>query len=255
MANEDELVSYGEGLETEISGKLRKNNFNKGEKYYVSLDKKMVNVKTQLRLIMDKYGIDASDMSRMLEVYQNMVVDLLSKGYSVKILDLVTVSPTVRGSVDSSTAAASQSVGVKVSSLPKLTKAVEDLTISTIEEASSVSAEISEIEGKGTADGSIVAGKSIRVVGKNLKTGVEGDGVYFVSADENGSINMDRSSWIKAEPFDILTNMPSELIVAVPSTLSAGKYVIIVETRYVNAKSKRKDPLFAQSKIFDVKTL
>lgn len=252
MSKERELLSYGEGLSGEISGKLRKINFAKDSKFYISLDKKLASVKTQIRRLKDTAGIDAGELSRYLELYQNGIVELLQMGYSVKILDLVQAEPVVRGSVDSASEVSSKpKFEVKITPLPLLSNAVKELSVAKVD-VLEVKASITKVEGKGTADGSIAAGKAMRVVGTKLKVGAEGDGIYFAPATEHGSANADRSSWTAVKTLDMLNNMPSELLFTVPALLPSGEYVLVVETRFISAAHSRKEPLTAVSEPFAV---
>ena len=252
MAAKRELISYGDGLSSEINGKLRKINFAKDSKFYISLDTKVAPVMTQLRFLKDSQGVDASELSRCLEIYQDGVIRLLQMGYSVKIMDLVLAEPVVRGSVDSAAGVSSKpNFDIKITPLQPLTDAVKELSVSKVD-MFEVKAEISKVEGRGTADGSITAGKAVCVSGTRLKLGKEGDGVYFAPATEQGTASADRSTWTAVNQLDILENMPSELLFTVPDSLSSGEYVLVVETRFISASSARKKALTATSAPFTV---
>ena len=249
---ENELVSTGDTLEAEVSGKLRRNYLGGEDDFYVQVDKKLVNVKTTLRAIRDdNKGIDTSMMSHYLEIYQEKILSFLRQGYSVKILDLVTISPVTHGNVKNSTEAKTQSnfsARASVSDLVK--KAVQDLMLSDVayieEQVSILSVAAMEAD-----DDIIRAGSAVSVTGDNMKVGGEGSGVYLVPLGEDGNPTSARESWVAIPR--LLRNVPKELIFNVPASTAEGKYILRIETRMGNRRASKKSIFTGTSSPFEVK--
>ena len=249
---ENELVSTGDLPESEVSGKLRKNNLSSDDDFYVQLDKKLVTVKMTMRSIKDdNKGVDTGRMSHYLEVYQDKILSFLRQGFSVKILDLVTLYPALQGNVKNSTEAKTQGKFTVRSTVSQIVlDSVKDLTLSDVESAQYL-IEITSVKGLESDDGSVVAGSALGVAGENIKVGGDGSGVYLMKASEDGTVSADRTTWIKIPK--LLRNVPKELMFNVPRDVSAGKYSLRIETRFSNGKCERKEILVCTSTLFDIK--
>lgn len=246
----NELTLTGEEIESAVSAMFKKN-YLPGRDFYVQIDKRFVSYKGELQSIQDdQKGVDIGNLNYNLGIYQDKLLTLLSQGYSVKILDLLIISPVVRGSVKSISEAKSQRVfTVKITPLPLLLDSVKNLSISDIKVAEK-KVLISQILGLEDLEGTLVAGKAASVRGDNLKLGAEGSGVYFAPVGDDGKESEDREKWIKVEK--VLRNVNSELLVILPNTLKEGKYIVIIETLY-SSKGVRKIPLIGKSEIVEVK--
>ena len=95
-----ELVVNGSGFVNEVAGKLKKNTLKNGGAYIISLEKKLLDVSTIVQNMCDETGANPLEVMKILGDYQNCILKHLGKGYSVKVLDLLTVQPSIRGSVD-----------------------------------------------------------------------------------------------------------------------------------------------------------
>ena len=246
----NELSLTGEEIEAEVSAMFKKN-YLPGQDFYVKIDKRFITYKGELQSIQDdKKGVDIGVMNLNLGIYQDKTLSLLSQGYSVKILDLLIISPVVRGSVKSlSEAKAQREFTVKITPLPLLLNSVKNLSISDIKIAET-KVLISQVHGLEDIEGSLVAGKAASVRGVNLKLGAEGSGLYFAPVGDDGKESEDREKWTKVET--VLRNVNTELLVLLPKTLSAGKYIVVVESLY-SSKGLRKIPLIGKSEIVEVK--
>ena len=255
MSKNDDFFSLGKGVEAELNGKLRKNNLPNGQQYYLQLDKKVAPLAVQLSYIEENdKSADLPEMKKQLEIYRNAVLKLLKLGYSVRLLDLVTVTPVVRGSVNSvSEAGAKKDVGVRLQSSDLLNDAVKDIAVANIifEEPKILIENIEDLFRR-ESDGIITAGKSIAITGDKLKTGGEGDGIYIIRVDSDGNPLVERDEWTKIASEDILHNMPTKVICTIPAGLIAGYYIIRIESRY-SSKNPRKEAIYGVSKILTVK--
>ncbi len=246
-----ELVVSGSGLSNEVSGKIKKNTLKNGGAYIISLEKKLLDVSTLVQNMCDETGANPLEVMKILGDYQNCVLKHLGKGYSVKVLDLVTVQPTIRGSVDNKAEAeAKNEIKAKVTPLPLLDEAMKNLSVSKLE-MFVAEAVIDSVKPHGYTGDTIIAGKSIDVTGDKIKIGSDEDGVYYAKTDGMGSIE-DRANWVKLDASEIFHSTAKELTALVPSSLESGKYVLIVETSFLGGNKKRKEALFAASAPFNV---
>ena len=246
-----ELVFNGKEVDSEVSGKLKKNTLNNGGTYYISLDNKQLDVATVVQKMCEKTGDNPLSVMKTLGDYQSTVIEYLAKGYAIKVLDLVTVQPTVRGAVENIAEAESKTeVTAKVSALPLLNESVKNLTISKVDMLI-VEANIEAIKPHGYTSDTILIGKSIDVSGDKIKISGESDGVYYAKANDDGSI-ASREDWVKVDASEIYHSTKTELTVLVPRTLEGGKYVLIIESKYLGGGKERKRALLAISAPFTV---
>ncbi len=246
----NELTLTGDELESTVSAMFKKN-YLSGKDFYVQIDKRFVSYKDELQSIDDdQKGVNIGILNYNLGIYQEKTLSLLRQGYSVKILDLLIISPVVRGSVKSLSEAKSQrEFTVKITPLPLLLDSVKNLSISDVKVAETKIL-ISQVRGLEDLEGALIAGQVASVRGNNLKLGEEGSGLYFAPVGEDGKESEDRSQWTKVEK--VLRNVNTELLVILPKTLSAGKYVIVAESLY-SSKGVRKTPIIGKSEIVEVK--
>ena len=81
-------------------------------------------------------------------------------------------------------------------------------------------------------------GYSARIVGKRLK--IAGDeaetGLYLASCTEDGTYNMDSSTWTALGMENIVDNTNTNILFNIPTSITAGKYRLIIRTAYGSGK-------------------
>ena len=94
-----------------------------------------------------------------------------------------------------------------------------------------------EVEDKktGLKDGTASPGFGFVIKGRNLKVGGtdEAVGVYLISESQSAE---------KLPDYQIIKNMPSELIIQIPTGLLDGPYTLRITTQYSSSNAKLKVP-------------
>lgn len=130
---EKELVSE-ETIEQGLNVTLRVNTLDKEGSYYAIVNSRMANVKSALLLIKNEdKGVDITAIKHSLELYNKQILNLLSLGFSVKLLDLGVLVIKRRGRVKDRNEAESIS-GFTVEFIPgdDVLKAVENLSVDVV---------------------------------------------------------------------------------------------------------------------------
>lgn len=130
---EKELVSE-ETIEQGLNVTLRVNTLDKEGSYYAIVNSRMANVKSALLLIKNEdKGVDITAIKHSLELYNKQILNLLSLGFSVKLLDLDVLVIKRRGRVKDRNEAESIS-GFTVEFIPgdDVLKAVENLSVDVV---------------------------------------------------------------------------------------------------------------------------
>lgn len=96
----------------------------------------------------------------------------------------------------------------------------------------------------------LFTGDAVEITGTNLKIVGKGAGVFFVPVQEDGWKINDESKWHKAERLDV--NFPKRLWFYVPESVTAGKYKIIVRTKFNPSYKERKDFVECESVTVEV---
>ncbi|MDR2584004.1 MAG: DUF4469 domain-containing protein [Fibromonadaceae bacterium] len=89
----------------------------------------------------------------------------------------------------------------------------------------------------GSVNDILTKGRNLRIHGHKIKIAGENEanGVYFINQETEARIKVDKS--------DFVNNNPSELIVVIPESLTAGTYRLEVKTQFGgNSKSILKEP-------------
>lgn len=249
---EKELVSE-ENIEQGLNVTLHANTLKKDGSYYARVNSRVANVKAALKLIKDEdKGVDISAIKHGLELYNKQVLNLLTLGFSVKVLDLGILTIKHRGKVkDKSEAESISDFTVEFIPSTDVTKAVEKLSVDAVltVDNSPVLEGISDLSRK-ASDGVVTVGQPIQVLGRNLKLNLEEDEIFFVPQTEQGDAK-DKSEWVKVLEPQVFRNKPTELNLFVPPALPPdNRYRLLVKSSYIAGGRARKTVLSGTSDEF-----
>ena len=222
---EDELVSE-ESLQSGITVTLIKNQLDKAGGFFARVKSRLATVKAALGLIAKKNkGIDTSAIKTGLELYNDEVIDLLSMGYAVKILDIGVLQIKHRGAVkDKNEAMTLSNFTVEFTPSAAVSEAVKNLKVDAVLEVMN-EPEIKSLMDlwRQESDGKITIGRPFQVLGQNLKLDTGIDEVFFVPLTASGADDLDEENWIKAASNAVFRNKPSELNIYASDNLESGK--------------------------------
>lgn len=254
---EKELVSE-ETIEQGLNVTLRVNTLEEGS-YYAIVNSRMANVKSALRLIENEdKGVDITAIKHSLELYNKQILNLLSLGFSVKLLDLDVLVIKRRGRVKDRNEAESIS-DFTVEFIPgdDVLKAVENLSVDavlTVDNAPFLES-VTDLMRK-ESDGTVTIGQPVQVLGRNLKVNMEEDELYFVPQTEDGEPVSDKAQWIRVENDQIFHNKHTELNLFAPGTLATGtQYRLLIKSSYISGGRARKTALTGTSDVFTAESL
>lgn len=233
MNENNAFIKLQEQANGSVSVKLQKNHFAKEgtENFFGKVDRKTYSTRNILDVMAEAIPlVDLGTVASVLNAYANTVLKVLSAGNAVKFGELGTFYIAGKGAVE--TRSGKPPLTVKFSATQLLKDAVQNVEISSSEyviPSGSITV-VTDIS-TGNTSGTLTAGGSVLLEGSSLKTGGEGSGIWFAPAEENGRIANDESLWIKVESA-LVYNLPSKLLFSIPQSVTAGKYRIIVRTRY-----------------------
>ena len=170
-------------------------------------------------------------------LFRNAILELLKGGKAVDLLEMGILYIKPNGSIVSETPGIEDVPKMTLSFTPSdiALEAVKDVVvgadISTTNEPL-----ISSLYNIHTKIGGteLSIGYSARITGKRLK--IAGDetetGLYLVSCTVDGTYDMDSSSWIPIGMENVVDNTNTNILFNIPSSISAGKYRLIIRTAY-----------------------
>ena len=247
-----EELNDEEELEAGVTLSLRKNPLANDGSMIPQVSARKASVKMALTEIeKENSNVDTSLMCHHLKLYQEKLLDLLKRGYDVKVMDLGALHIKAKGLVRSSAEALEISdFTVRFAPTKMTVDAVKGLSVdlASIPDTAPLIESVTDLC-RGEADGQVTAGQPVRLSGLRLKL-AEGDGnfIAFVPQDENGRDEPDEAKWLFAERDKLIDNMPRVLSFFAPEGLEAGgKYRIRVSSTFVSTRIARQAPLWGES--------
>lgn len=233
MSVNNAFIKLEESANGRVSVKLQKNQFakNGSESFYGKVERNTYSTQNILDVMKDAIPlVDLGTVASVLNAYANTVLKVLSAGNAVKFGELGTFYITGKGTVKNESG--KPKLTVKFSTTQLLRDAVQNIEIASSEYVapSGMITSITDIT-TGKTGGTLSINSSVLVEGSNLKVGGGDSGVWFVPLTEKSELNSDVGTWIKVESA-LIYNLPSKLLFAIPQSLTAGKYKIVVRTRY-----------------------
>lgn len=227
--------------------KLYPDHLNGDSSYVGRFDRKTVDINTLIARIQEKKaGTNELALQHSAAFIKEEVIEALSKGEAVNLLDLGTLYISVNVKFDGSAAEKKQKADkktfrVKFTPSPLVQSAVDSIEIERMYMAN-VGPEIISIKDNytGLTDGTVSAGKDIEIKGKNLKLDdSEASGIYFCPLDEKGNIATDESRWLKSKK--VIYNKPQTIRCYVPDDIDkTAEYKILLRT---SKSSRNRQPL------------
>lgn len=232
------------------------NPFEKGGKYYAKFDRTTVNIDHLIARIQKKeIGTNAIMAKHMASLFKAEILEALSRGEAVNLIDLGTLYITTSGTLKGNTPETASIPGfqVKFTSSKITNEAVSALGIKKI-----VMSETSPIIGtmtdlfSGETGTEFTAGKSVRIEGSRLKIAGEDGGVFFAPATEKEEPAADEAQWIKVEK--LIRNGSKMLEFFLPPALAAGTpYCIVLKTNSAKGNKTKKSYSVVSSGVVTVK--
>ncbi|MBP3710411.1 MAG: DUF4469 domain-containing protein [Treponema sp.] len=174
------------------------------------------------------------------------MLELLSQGKAVDVLELGVIYPKVSESMDTATPDVSDipQLVLGYTASTKALSAVAHLTAGATIAAQSVPVIKEAWDMKQcAANGTLTAGQGVRLTGRKLKIAgkAEATGVFFVPVDDSGSIDESGSNWIRAaETKKLSQNTQGTLLFVLNKDIAPGTYKIVIKTAFGNGERVNK---------------
>lgn len=196
-----------------------------------TVSERSLNVKQICEAAANRGGADVTvaSMEHATELFLKEMAYQMCDGYSVNT-GYFTAGTQIRGVFDSPKEAFNSekhTILFQFNQGEKLRAEIPTIEINIlgVADASSAILQVKDVK-SGTINDILTPGRNLKISGSKIK--IAGDnpanGIYFV--------NMDTNDRTQVEESDMVINNPSELIVIIPSTISAGGYKLEVVTQY-----------------------
>ncbi|MDY4528679.1 MAG: DNA-binding domain-containing protein, partial [Parabacteroides sp.] len=188
------------------------------------------------RMLKEITGLKAETLNHAVDLYNRIVMESLLNGYTVNT-GLFYASPSFQGVIDGGVwDKEKNSIRVNFQQGKTLRDEIAQTKVEILGEKADIMY-VLEVEDKktGLKDGTATPGYGFIIKGRNLKVGGtdESVGVYLINEGESAE---------KLPDYQIIKNMPSELIIQIPTGLLAGPYTLRITTQYSSSNAQLKVP-------------
>ena len=261
LCGEDTIMSNTTVIDYEDSdGKgtvtLVANPFENGSKFYAKFDRTTVTIDHLIARIQKKdVGTNAIVAKHIASLFKAEILEALSRGEAVNVLDLGTLFITTNGTVKGDTPETASIPGwqVKFTCSKVTNNAVASLGIKKIVMSATgpvFGAMTDLFTDEETAE--FTAGKAVRIEGDRLKIAGDEGGVFFAPATEKGDAVSDESQWIKVE--NLIRNRAKILEFFLPVSLAVDTpYCIVLKTNSTKGNMTKKSYSAVSSGIVMIK--
>ena len=225
-------------LDSDGSGKitLYASRLHDGRKFYGKFERKTIDTNTLIaRIQKRKAGTNELALQQTAGFLKEEILEALSRGESVNVLDLGTIYPGIKGRYNGKTfdSGEKQLFTAKFTPSQVANSALSNVGIKEISVADSsplITSVINLITGR--ADGRLTKGKSVHIDGERLKIGGEKGGVFLCPLDESREPVKDEGAWISCPV--ITRNTAKNLEFFLPDELESGaEFKILLRTYYL----------------------
>lgn len=188
------------------------------------------------RMMHEITGLKEETLNHAVTLYNRIIMESLLNGYTVNT-GLFYASPSFLGVIDGGTwNKEKNSIKVNFQQGKTLREEIAQTKVEILGEKADIMYVI-EVEDKktGLKDGTASPGFGFVIKGRNLKVGGtdESVGVYLINESQSAE---------KLPDYQIIKNMPSELIIQIPTGLLDGPYTLRISTQLNNTKKGLKEP-------------
>ena len=254
MSTNNAFIKLQETANGRVSVKLQKNRFAKEgtENYFGRVERYTYSTQNILDVVAEENPlVDLGTAASILTAYANAVLKALAAGHAVKFGELGIFYIAGKGTVEKD--GEKPKLTVRFSATQTLKDAVQNVEITDSEYVlpTGTITDVTDVT-TGKTDGMLTATGSVLVEGSNLKVGGADSGIWFAPVSDSSAMNTEESEWKKIET-TLIFNQPSKLLFTLPQELAAGRYKIVVRTRF-GGKAGYERKYFIES-VSDIVTL
>lgn len=181
-------------------------------------------------------GLKRETLEHAVELYNRITTESLLSGHPVNT-GLFYASPSFKGLIEGGVwNPEKNSIVVNFQAGKALREEILKTKVEILGEKPATM-QVAEVMDKktGLKDGTASVGYGIIIKGRNLKVAGDNEsvGAYLIN---------DQSSEEKLPDYQIIKNMPSELVIQIPSGLLAGSYTLRITTQFSGSQKNLKEP-------------
>ncbi len=235
---------------------MYKNPFKNGRKYYARFDRDTITMEQVIARIQKReLGMNALMVQHITGLIKAEILEALSRGEAVNVLDLGTLFITADASTESGNAddiiVAGFSAGFTPSALTNKTLKSLSVRKVTVADNTPCIEQLFDTYTEVPCD-EFPAGTRVRMAGSHLKLGGDTHGLYLCPSDDSGSIPDDESRWIPVDENLLKVNLARKIEFIIPRGQAAGAYRILLRTSYAGGAKSLKTVHTVQSGIIRV---
>lgn len=190
-------------------------------------------------------GLHRETMSASVNLYHEVVSELVMNGYSVNT-DLFRAVPQLKGLAEGNVwNPKKNSIYVSLTQGKKLREGTKDTTVQVLgDRQAAMYINGTQDAATRATDLSATAGRNFTLLGKNIKVvGTDASVGITLTATTDGTVT-------KLDTDMLVVNDPSKLILLLPSSLTDGEYTLTVTTQFAAGKTLLKSPRQASQTIY-----
>lgn len=235
---------------------MYKNPFKNGRRYYARFDRDTITMDQIIARIQKReLGTNALMVQHITGLIKAEILEALSRGEAVNVLDLGTLFITADASAENGNAddltVAGFSAGFTPSALTNSMLKTLSVRKVTIADNSPCIGQLFDTYTEAPGD-EFPAGTRVRMTGSHLKLGGEAHGLYLCPSDDSGNIPDDESLWTPiAEPL-LKVNLARKIEFIIPRGQATGFYRVMLRTSYAGGTKSLKTAHAVQSGIIHV---
>lgn len=200
-------------------------------------------------------SLDKASLLYAAEVLRDAMLALLSRGKAIDVLEMGTLYVKPKNGLEEITAGLVKDFKVVFSPSELTQSQAVNITVGgeAVPDYNPLITGVMDMDTM-SKSGTITTGKCITVSGERLRlAGTQSDkcGLYFAPQITGGTTyDTDETKWKRAADNEVYKNMPSSLLVRVPSTLTDGQWYIVIRTKapltgIINEDTMVKTPRFS----------
>ena len=237
---------------------MYRNPFNNGRRYYARFDRDTITMEQIIARIQKKdLGTNALMVKHIAGLIKAEILEALSRGEAVNILDLGTLFITADASAESENASditvAGFSAGFTPSALTNSTLKTLSVSKVTVADNTPRIEQLFDTYDDEEHD-DFTAGARVRMTGAHLKLGGETSGLFLCPTDGEGSASGDEGTWTKIADNLLKVNLVGRIEFIIPRGQETGSYRVLLRTSYAGGGRSLKAVREAWSEVIRVGT-
>lgn len=235
-----------------------KNNLEKGKRYYGRFDRRTITMEQIIARIQKKnLGTNALMVQHITTLLKAEILEALSRGEAVNIMDLGTLFISAYATSDSENADEISVENLTASFTPSATakEALKNISVNKISVADNRTSIDSLVDTYTDEDSTAFScGSLVRIKGSRIKLGGEDNALFLCPVKEESDAERisEENEWTKIDENLIKKNLLNRIDFYIPKSQKGGKYKVLIRTKYSGGSKSSKSVREAMSATIDI---